>query len=182
MRNEHNGFTVVEMMMVLAIGSILAAFSIPLLKTSMDGSNANSAAQLVAQQLNLARAMAIGTHSSVLVRFDSTANSVVIAPGTSSVRGPFVLPGKMRFRTEAPNHDTPDTLGGTVLGTGTRTQLTFLDSGAAATDASGTSLSSGTVFIENSVGDEATIRAVTLIGGTGRARIWQYFPDTTSWK
>jgi Tfp pilus assembly protein FimT len=148
----------------------------------MDGSNANSAAQLIAQQMNLARATAVGSRSSIVVQFDPDDNSVTVAPGTAAVQGPFVLPGNMQFRTTAPALDTPDTMGGTVLGTGTRTQITFLDNGAAATDSAGTNLASGTIFIENEAGDAATIRAVTLIGGTGRARIWQYFPATNSWK
>jgi prepilin-type N-terminal cleavage/methylation domain-containing protein len=182
MRDEQNGFSLIEAMIVVIIASILAAMAIPMLKTSMDQSNANAAAQLIAQQLNLARALAVGTHSNILVQYDSTANTLVVAPGTGSVRGPFVLPGKVKLMTISPNQDTPDALGNTVLGTGNNSQITFLDNGSAATDNTGAVLCSGTFFVEHPSEDPATMRAVTLLGGTGRVRTWQYNSKTSTWQ
>ena len=138
-RDLQHGFSLVETLMVIAFTSILAAMAVPMFQTAMDQSNADAAAQLVAQELNLARARAIGTHGNILVQFDSTTNSVVVAAGTGSVRGPFLFPGKATLLNSNPVSDTPDALGSTVLGPTGHNQVTFMDNGAAATDGTGTS-------------------------------------------
>ncbi len=177
---QQQGFSLIEAMIVIAVASVLMVMAIPMYRTTMDRSNADGAAQLIAQELSLARALAVSTHANILVQFAS--NSVVVAPGTGSIRGPFPLPGKTQFLALNPMSDTPDNLGSTVLGSGGNTQITFLDNGAAATDDTGATLCSGTVFIQNADGDPATTRAVTLLGGTGRVRIWRYDPNSISWK
>jgi hypothetical protein len=77
--------------------------------------------------------------------------------------------------------DTPDALGANVLGVGNNTSITFLDNGTAAIDGSGATVCSGTFFLQNEKGDVITNRAVTLVGGTGKMRIWKYSPKNTSW-
>jgi prepilin-type N-terminal cleavage/methylation domain-containing protein len=181
MREQH-GFSLVEALIVCTVASILMTMAIPIFNTTMERSNADAAAQLIAQELNFARALAVATHGNILAQFDTSSNSVVVAAGTGSARGPFILPGRVKILTAAPSPDTPDSLGHTVLGSADKNQITFLDNGAAATDGTGTVLCSGTFFLEHKLGDPATLRAVTLLGGTGRARVWRYDPNTTSWK
>jgi Tfp pilus assembly protein FimT len=170
-----------ELMVVCAIAAVIMAMAIPMFKPIMQRYDADSAAQLIAQELSLARAMAIATGGPILVQFDPEANTITVAPGTGSVRGPFLLPGKMMFMNAHPPVDTPDTLGGELLGTGLNTGITFLDNGTAATDASGVTLCSGTFFLRHVDGDVATTRAVTLLSGTGKARIWKFNSETNSW-
>lgn len=177
-----NGFSLIEGCIVIALASILAAMAIPMFQTAMDRSNADAAAQLIAQELNLARAMAVGIHGNVLVQFNSAANSVAVAPGTGSARGPFVFPGKTTLLDLNPVLDTPDALGNTVLGPSGKDQVTFMDNGAAATDGTGAALCSGTFFIRHMNGNPATLRAVTLLGGTGKVHIWRYDPNSNDWK
>ena len=180
--DQQLGFSLVETFIALAVASILAAVAIPVLRTAMDQSNADAAARLVAQELNLAHAMAVGTHGNILVRFDSAKNTVVVAPGTGSARGPFVLPGKTILLNSNPVQDTPDGLGNKVLGPTGTNEVTFMDNGAAATDGTGAVLCSGTFFIRHTNNNPATLRAVTLLGGTGKVHIWRYDPDSSSWK
>jgi Tfp pilus assembly protein FimT len=180
--DQSDGYSLIEALIVCAFAMVLMAIGIPIFKTVTDQSNADSAAQLVAQELNFARTLAVGIHGNVLIQINPTLNSVVVAPGTGSTRGPFVLPGNYKFMSLAPTFDTPDALGGAVLGAGSSTQVTFLDNGAAATDGTGATLCSGTFFIVQASGDASTMRAVTLLGGTGRIHIWRYDPKTTSWK
>jgi prepilin-type N-terminal cleavage/methylation domain-containing protein len=182
MIDPQHGFSLIEAFIAIAVASILAGMAIPMFSTAMDQSNADSAAQLIAQELNLARAMAVGIHGDILVQFDSAKNSVVVAAGTGSVRGPFLFPGKMTLLNSNPVLDTPDALGNTVLGPSGNNEVAFMDNGAAATDASGATLCSGTFFIRHVDGDPATLRAVTLLGGTGRVHIWRYNPNSDSWK
>jgi Tfp pilus assembly protein FimT len=169
------------MTIVCAIGAIMTVAAIPMLQSTMHRSSADGAAQLIVQELNMARAMAVSVHGPILVQFDPVTNSVTVAPGTRSARGPFVLPGRIQFMSSAPALDTPDALGAMVLGTGLNTSVTFLDNGTAATDASGATLCSGTYFLQHANGDADTIRAVTLCGGTGKAHVWKHDPTTNSW-
>jgi Tfp pilus assembly protein FimT len=179
---EHHGISLAEVLIFFAVAAILTASAVPILRTMVSGTDADAAAQLIAQELTLARAMAVSTHGNILVQFDPSANSLVVAPGTGDIRGPFPMPGQMKFQNANPSSDTPDALGSKILGTGSNTQITFLDSGAAATDNTGTVLVSGTVFIERSNGDISTKRAITLLGGTGRIRIWKYDAVAGRWK
>ena len=178
---EQNGFSVIELAMVCAIAAIIVTAAVPIFQSTILKSGADSAAQLIVQELSMARAMAISSHGPVRVQFDPVTNSVTVAPGTGSVRGPFVLPSGITFMSSAPALDTPDSSGAMLLGTGSHTNVTFLDNGTAATDASGTTLCSGTYFLQHANGDAATIRAVTLCGGTGKAHIWKYNPAINSW-
>jgi Tfp pilus assembly protein FimT len=173
------GISLVETLMVCALATIIMSMAVPMFTTTVEQSNADAAAQLIVQELGYARVLSVGNHGNILVQCDPASNSIVVAPGTGSVRGPFVLPGRMKFRASAPNPDTPDTLGNTVLGKSGNNQITFLDNGSATT---GADLCSGTFFIENAAGDPKTLRAVTLLGGTGRVRIWRFHPDTSTWK
>ena len=175
------GFSMIELMMVCAIAVILTVMAVPLYQSNLQISNADSAAQLIAQELRLAKALAVSTNGPVLVKFDPSANAVSVAPATGSARGPFILPGKMMFLKAAAPLDTPDALGAKVLGVDKNTTITFLNNGTVATDESGATICSGTFFLQNENGDVITNRAVTLVGGTGKMRIWKYSPKNTSW-
>jgi hypothetical protein len=98
------------------------------------------------------------------------------------MRGPFVLPGRMQLRSSAPTPDTPDSLGGTRLGTGQRADIFFIDNGSAVEDTATNAVCSGTYFLERDDSDPTTRRAVTLFGGTGRIHIWRYDYNTSTWK
>ena len=178
---EQNGFSLIELTMVCAIAAIMVVAAVPTLQSTILRSSADSAAQLIIQELSMARAMAVSVHGAVLVQFDPVANSVTVAPGTSFVRGPFILPNRVTFMSSAPALDTPDSLGSMLLGTGSHKNITFLDNGTAATDSSGTTLCSGTYFLQHANGDSSTTRAVTICGGTGKAHIWKYDPTNNSW-
>jgi prepilin-type N-terminal cleavage/methylation domain-containing protein len=178
---KQNGFSLIELTMVCAIAAIMVVAAVPTIQSTILRSSADNAAQLIVQELSMARAMAVSIHGAVRIQFDPVANSVTVAPGTSYVRGPFILPNRVTFMSSAPALDTPDSLGGMMLGIGSNKNITFLDNGTAATDSSGTTLCSGTYFLQHANGDTATIRAVTICGGTGKARVWRYNPTTNSW-
>jgi prepilin-type N-terminal cleavage/methylation domain-containing protein len=181
-KTNQAGFTLAETAVVVAVACILMAMAIPSFDVMYQSSNADASAQLVAQQLNYARALAVGSHGPVVFQIDPSTNTVAVAVGTGSERGPLALSGKMRFQSSAPALDTPDSLGSTVLGMGDYTALTFLDNGAAVKDAVSNNLCSGTFFLQRQGGDASSRRAVTLLGGTGRVRIWRYDAKDNGWK
>jgi prepilin-type N-terminal cleavage/methylation domain-containing protein len=181
-KTNQAGFTLAETAVVLAVACILMAVAIPSFDVMYQSSNADASAQLVAQQLNYARALAVGSHGPVVFQIDPSMNTIAVAAGTGSERGPLALPGKMRFQSSAPALDTPDGLGSAVLGMGDYTALTFLDNGAAVEDAASNNLCSGTFFLQRQGGDASSRRAVTLLGGTGRVRIWRYDTKDNGWK
>ena len=182
MRSPESGYSLVEMGVVCAVMFILAAMAVPLFDSATTRSNADAAAQLIAQELRYARALALGSHANVAVQFSPASNEVAVAPGTGSVRGPFVLPLRMRLQPAALGPATPDNLNATVLGTGGYTQMTFLDNGSVVDDPVANNLISGTFFLQHANGDASTRRAVTLVGGTGRVHIWRYDCATNSWR
>ena len=176
------GYTLTEACLVCAVGAILLASAIPLFDTAMHSNDADAAAQLIVQELTHARTMAIGNGSGVLIRFDPAANSVVVAPGTGSVKGPFILPGRTKLQTNAPSLDTPDNLNSKVLGVGAFQQMTFLNNGAVVDNPAANNIISGTFFLENDNQDPSTRRAVTIFGATGKIKMWRFDDGSNTWK
>jgi Tfp pilus assembly protein FimT len=172
----------VELVIVCAVMAIIAMAAVPLYTGATRRSSADGGAQVIAQQLNYARALAVSSHASVTVQFDPAANTVVVAPGSGSMRGPFPLGTGVQLLTTALSPDSPDGLGSTVLGVGGNTQMSFLDNGAVVDNIVTNNLRSGTFFLQHNSGDVASRRAVTLLGGTGRIHIWRYDPGSSAWK
>jgi Tfp pilus assembly protein FimT len=182
MKNSQYGYSLGEACIVLAIMSIIAMAAIPNLHDAIRGSDADSAAQLVSQELAYARSLALASRQAVVIQFDPDTQEIVVAPGTGSARGPFVLPGGMNIQAAAIPPATPDNLGGNVIGAGGIVQMSFLDNGSAVDSPATNNIISGTVFLLNESGEAYTGRAITLVGGTGRTHIWRYDTHTNSWK
>jgi Tfp pilus assembly protein FimT len=176
------GYSLAELCVVCLVMAIMAMIAIPSMHDAIRGTDADSAAQLVSQQLAYARSLALGSHQPVLVQFAPASREMVVAPGTGSARGPFVLPGLMQIKPAQIPPATPDGLGSTVIGAGGITQMFFLDNGSAVDGPATNNLISGTVFLQHQSGDASTGRAITLIGGTGRVHIWRYDTNTNTWK
>jgi len=180
--SKQSGYSLIEAMIVLIATGVLAVAAVPLYDAAIRNSNSEAAAQLIAQELSYARALAVSSHANILVQFNNTNNTVVVAPGTGSARGPFSLPVGVRFLTSSPVMDTPDTLGSTVLGVGSNNQMTFLDNGSVVDDPVNNNISSGTFFLQHVNNDLSTVRAVTLMGGTGRVHTWRWDESAYAWK
>jgi Tfp pilus assembly protein FimT len=179
---SQRGYSLAEMCIVCVIIVIMAMIAIPSMHNAIRGSDADSAAQLVSQEMAYARSLALGSRQPVLIQFDPDTREIIVAPGTGSARGPFVLPGGMNFQAAAIAPATPDNLGGTVIGAGGIVQMFFLDNGSAVDGPATNNIISGTVFLRNQSGEAYTGRAITLVGGTGRTHVWRYDTNTNTWK
>ena len=182
MSRSQSGFSFVEAMVVVALGLILVGAAIPILNSTFAMTDADAGAQLIAQELAYARALAVGSNANVLVQVQAGTDFVVVAPGTGSARGPFSLPVNIEFQATAFSPDSPDGLGSTVLGAGSNRNFTFLNNGSVVFDPVLNSIVSGTFFLQHNNGDQSTRRAITLMGGTGRVHIWRYDKTTGTWK
>jgi uncharacterized protein (TIGR02596 family) len=62
-------FSLVELVVVIAVLAILAAFSVPAVTSMLQGSSLTQASQMLVDQMNLARQFALSKNSTVGVRF-----------------------------------------------------------------------------------------------------------------
>ena len=170
MRNTHLGFSLVETMMVVAIGVILLAMTTVSVNHAVEASRGDGALFTVMSQLRTARAMAINRRRSIQVQFNAPNELVVtrfeVPTGTTLLNQVF-LEGNMQFLQFSGLPDTPDGFGAAAAVAFDGQTPTFTAEGMSV-DATGAPLS-GTLFlgIQNEVG---SARAVTVFGGTGQVR------------
>lgn len=72
---RRNGFSLIEMMMVLAVMGLLIAFAAPNLFSLVSSSSLSSEGQLLRNQLTYAQQMAVSKNADVEVRFFRYADS-----------------------------------------------------------------------------------------------------------
>ena len=185
------GFTLLETMIVIGIMMILSGLAVVQSFGMKEIYQANSAMDIVAGQLRVARQLAISQRRLVQVTF-----SVNTTPQTISYQvqastgvnagaaGPIMtmpLPNGTQFVMEAGVPDTPMGFG-TCSGSSPvciggasccPATMYFTSTGQFAGNSFGTNVYNGTVFVgvPNQV---LTARAVTIMGSTGRVRPYTY--------
>jgi Tfp pilus assembly protein FimT len=99
-RRKETGFSQMELLLVLAGGSILAAMALPSLSTMLDSYQTVFAAQEVATELHYARLKAIQSNESLRVSFPSSTSTfrVELEDGTV-LKGPFYYPRGIGLNT-----------------------------------------------------------------------------------
>jgi type II secretory pathway pseudopilin PulG len=194
------GFTLLESVVVIGIMMVLMGMAIIQSFGSLGSYQANSALDVVVSQLRVARQLAISQRRTVQIWIDSVPEpvdnryhvkyQVQAAPQTNEVAGPVVsvpLPASTQLILEPGVPDTPMQFGnnaavyvGNPPVAGGPPVMQFNSTGTF-TDNTGTNLLYGTVFIgiPNQV---ATARAVTIMGGTGRVRAYNWAGLPTGWQ
>ena len=170
------GFTLVELLMVVAVGGTLAGISVMGFANAATSIRGNNGMVQVMSQLRLARDLAISQRRTIEVEFLAP-NEIRInrqdIPAGTTLLNQFFLEGTVQFVQFTGVPDTPDGFGASdeidfdgandfgFLGDG---MLVDLSNPAVA----GTPVS-GTVFL-GIPNQPASARAVTVFGGTGRVR------------
>jgi prepilin-type N-terminal cleavage/methylation domain-containing protein len=171
MRRRNAGFSLVEMLMVVAILMIMASVAIIRMRQSITLLDADKAANQVAAELRYARQVALDDRRNVLVEFIGANEIKVTRQDTPmpTVLYDGILPSGFRFGLPNAIGDTPDAYGNSAPVTfNMQTSGVFRGDGIF-TDAAGIVVN-GSVFTIS--GDNSSSRAVTLTGATGRIKTY----------
>jgi len=190
-QSNEQGFTLLETLIVIGIMFILASITIFKSFGTMENYQANSAMDIVACQLRVARQLAISQRRVVQVQFGVASTPQTISyqvkarqgvPG--DVDGPVIsmpLPRNTQFVVESGVPDTPMGFG-TCSGSspvciggiaGGPTQMYFTSTGQFGANQLGSTVYNGTIFV-GIPNQPATARAVTIMGSTGRVRPYTF--------
>jgi prepilin-type N-terminal cleavage/methylation domain-containing protein len=178
MPKSDKGFSLIEVLMVVAIILIGASVAIVQMRSSMAIVDADKAINTVASQLKYARQIAVDQRRDVLVEFVDN-NKIRITRQdipTPTIVSEVVLPPGFTFSLPMGVGDTPDGYGNALPVTfNSSPSGTFLGDGVFVS-ATGI-VTNGSVFTMG--GGTGTARAITLTGASGRTRI--YLLDGSSW-
>ncbi|MBC8282855.1 MAG: GspH/FimT family pseudopilin [Nitrospinae bacterium] len=178
------GFTLIEMVVTMAIMGIVAAIAIPNFSKWKEKHEINGQAQKVYFDLMLARTTAIKSNNNVRVAFDTTAHTYQIHEDSNddgnldageNVKN-ATLENDVQFAyntgitdTDGNNVNSPVTFGGVLI-----------------FDSKGQASSSGSVLLlhVNDIGKtDDRARLISVLQATGSVDYWQYSAaDTPPWK
>jgi prepilin-type N-terminal cleavage/methylation domain-containing protein len=178
-RQQHAGFSLPELIIVLAISSILAGFAVLNLAGILPGMNANSAMHMVMGQLRAGRELAMSERRNIEISFVGD-NHIQLArfevPNGRTVLSTVELENRIEFQLFDGVPDTPDGFGNEgAVDFGGSDALIYLSDGTLVDD-EGNPLN-GTVFFGLPEHAE-TARAVTILGATGRVRGYRWNGDS----
>ncbi len=179
MMRQNSGYTLVEILTVVALTTFGSSMAVVQLKNSINWLDADRAANTVSSQLRYAREIAVDQRRNVRVDFISPATIKLTrleSGGGSTVISTTALPSGYTFSLPTGVGDTPDGYGNaTAVYFNNANSGTFLSDGSFV-DPGGIALS-GSVFTISS--GNASARATTLAGATGRTK--QYFIKDLAW-
>ena len=172
------GFTVVELIIVVAAVAIGAALAIPTITDTVQYYDAESAMQSVVAQLRQGRQQAVDLRRVTRVTFTTPGNvrTERLEAGNWREVVSIDLPRGFEFRIEGglpvDLDSTPDRLGAaSAIDFGGESRI-FFRPDATATNSLG-QITGGIVYLAK-VGQLDTARAVTLFGSTARIRPWHF--------
>jgi type II secretory pathway pseudopilin PulG len=187
---DAGGWTITELLIVLAIGAVLLGLTTPLTARAKDASRARHAAGFVATRFRAARQQAIVQERSVAVVFDGSpdgwafricadanGNGVRRAEindgGDPCLEGPFVFAALFPGVDIAMAADVPTPDGQT----GSDDPVRFGASNMASFSPLG-SCTSGTLYLRSTLGTQYAVR---VLGITGRTRILKFDAWSQTW-
>jgi len=179
-RATSRGFTLTELLIVIAIGSVVAATAVVTMPGALRASKADAEMQRLAAGLRHARDLAVTGRRNILLQFPS-ANEVRLArqdvgaggvvTGTTDLET-LALENRFVFHRFPETGDTPDGFGAaSERDFGSALSVMFTSEGMLV-DQTGDP-ANGTLFIAAG-GDIPTARAVTVLGTTGLVSAYRW--------
>ena len=89
-RNSDSGFSIIEIVFVVAMIAILGSVAVTQLQPSIDKYRLVSSANMVASEMNAGRALAISRNWAYEAQFDTDANTIQVVDPTNSSNTPRV--------------------------------------------------------------------------------------------
>ncbi len=175
-RHWSAGFSLIEMMVVVAVGTILAAMAIPVSSAFITTSKADGALQAAVGALSTARDRSVSERRNFEVAFIGNNRIQIhrdeVPSGLQTLISDATLEGGQQFLKFAGLPDTPD-------GFGNATAIFFSGPGpwmftsdGSFIDSNG-DVSNGTILL-GVPNQTMTARAVTIFGATGLVRSWNW--------
>jgi type II secretory pathway pseudopilin PulG len=191
LHGEH-GFSMLEMMIVIAVSIVIAAMAIIQLQPALSNARADSATRQMMDQLRQAREYAITNRRYVQITFPvvvvggqteyeiqmTVKNSLTAGAGADVAMEAVPIEPPMTFYLNPKAPDTPDAFGNANaidfggLAGGPPAGMLFQSDGELVAAATYLPIN-GTVFMGVAAQPNLT-RAVTVLGTTGRVRGWKY--------
>ena len=181
--NSQRGFTLMELMLTLAVFLIISTMSLALMGSAMPGIRANGQASRLIGLLQTAREMAIARQRDVELRFDVDQSTVQLVRHDNGVEVPvsmLIFEYNVKFTQFTGLGDTPEGYGsGAAIDFGGANPLLFTSDGSLV-DGTGVPVS-GTFYLGiESKPDSA--RAITVTGSTARARFYRFGAESGTWE
>jgi prepilin-type N-terminal cleavage/methylation domain-containing protein len=195
-RPSDSGFSMVELLIVVALMTIMAAFAVPQVISMRRLVRFNGLQREIISQLRLARQLAMSQRQVMRFRYDdntkqvsiidnqergtaanptanNTSNDVIVK--TTSLAGLGVPAGEIAYGqpSGAPN-SLPDGVSLSALSNG-QVEVIFQPDGSVL-DSSGNPSNAALFFYDNKAPAQTAI-AVSVLGAGGRAKTWRYSPN-----
>jgi len=177
---HHAGFSLPELLLVLAIIGIMASIAVVAIDRNLPGFQADRAAKQVSTALREARTLAMSTRHDVAVNFvgnqirldalglnSEKVSSILLADRTLTGDTAFIDPANFEIED-----DTPDNFGNdAAIDFGGAENVRFSADGFLESSANPDNPINGTIFT-GIAGNPNTVRAITIMGSTGIVHIW----------
>jgi prepilin-type N-terminal cleavage/methylation domain-containing protein len=178
-RTRHHaadGFSLIEMMLVVAVGIILAAMAIPVSSNFISTSKADASTVATVDALTTARDRSVAERRNFEVAFAGTNHIQVrrdeVPSGLQTLISDTQLENGQQFQKFAALPDTPDGFGNTTAIYFSGPGPWMFTSDGSLIDSNG-DVSNGTVLL-GVPNQTMTARAVTIYGATGLIRAWNW--------
>jgi prepilin-type N-terminal cleavage/methylation domain-containing protein len=184
------GFTIVELVIVVAVIVIISAMAVFQLPSALRNSRSDTALRQIVDQMRQAREYAIANRRYVQISFATVGglaqltitqkNSLTVGAGIDRVLSVVPIQSPMQFTVFAAKGDTPDGFGNPLpasgivfagVNGGPPTGMYFQSDGELVQAVPPFLPINGTVFL-GVAGNPTTARAMTILGTTGRVRGW----------
>jgi prepilin-type N-terminal cleavage/methylation domain-containing protein len=179
-RTRQDGFSIIELCIVLLIASVLMGFALPNIREMSRGMDANKSMYQITDLLRSGRELAMAQRRRIEVQFPNNNQIRLVRhnlpDNTTDIVSTITLANTYAFRLFA-IPDTPDGLGNAAaLSFQDFDTISFLSDGSlVGTD---NNPRSGTIFI-GQANNPRTARAITIIGPTGRIHPYRW--NGTEW-